>query len=49
MKYWLAKVRWGDNLTWQDLEFLNDLTFFEVFRSSYLLPHSAYSRNIPRR
>ena len=40
----LAETRWGDQLTKQDLEFIKELTFFEVFASSYLLPKTAQLR-----
>lgn len=33
----LAELRWGDELSKLDREFIKELTFCEVFASSYLL------------
>ena len=48
----IAELRWGDELTKQDREFIKELTFGQVLFSSYLLPKTARVRTatyLPRR
>lgn len=48
----LIVVRWGDQLSDQDIHLANEMTFMEVFRSSYLTPKTvrvAFDRQLKRR
>jgi len=44
LKNLLIRARWGDTLTKQDITLASEMSFFEVFASSYLNPKSARVR-----
>ena len=44
LKALLILVRWGNNLTDQDIYLANEMTFMEVFHSSYLTSHTIYTK-----
>ena len=48
----LIQVRWGDALTSQDIALASEMSFWEVFKSSYLIAKTARirtSRSMMRR
>ena len=52
LKTQLINLRWGDQLTAQDRFLVKEMTFMEVWKSSFLLPKTARvasSRTIRRR
>lgn len=52
LKGLLMKVRWGTELTKEDLDLAKEMSFLEVFKSSYLTPKSImvkYDKNMKRR
>lgn len=52
LKNLLLKVRWGNELTKEDLEIAEGLTFWEILTSSYLTPKTInvkFNRNMRRR
>ncbi|QIN96825.1 hypothetical protein [Synechococcus phage S-N03] len=44
MKLFLARARWGDELTAKDYALINEMSLLEVFASSYILPKTARVR-----
>ena len=52
LKNLLLKVRWGNELTKEDLKLAEGLTFWEILTSSYLTPKTIFvkfDRNMRRR
>ena len=52
LKQLLARVRWGDQLTGEDILLVEELTLLQVFGSSYLTPKTLKLRStsrLPRR
>jgi len=48
LKLQLARIRWGRELTENDILFLDGLTLSQVVKSSYLLPKSLELRTSKR-
>ena len=52
LKTFLIYTRWGDQVTREDLFLAKDMTFMEVWKSSFLLPKTArvkFDRRLRRR
>lgn len=52
LKDLLLNVRWGNQLTKEDLALAKEMSFWEVFKSSYLIPKSImvkYDKKMRRR